>query len=58
MKKFISKFIGVLAFCLGVKGSDIEKLILYRVKVKDTTNMEIDGGRESEKKIFYRNCKI
>ena len=25
MKKFISKFIGVLAFCLGVKGSDIEK---------------------------------
>lgn len=25
MKKFIAKFIDVLAFCLGVKGSDIEK---------------------------------
>lgn len=25
MKKFIKKFIDVLAFCLGVKGSDIEK---------------------------------
>ena len=25
MKKFIKKFIDILAFCLGVKGSDIEK---------------------------------
>lgn len=25
MKKFLKKFIDVLAFCLGVKGSDIEK---------------------------------
>lgn len=25
MKKFIKKFVDVLAFCLGVKGSDIEK---------------------------------
>lgn len=25
MKKFLKKFIGILAFCLGVKGSDIEK---------------------------------
>lgn len=25
MKKFLKKIIDVLAFCLGVKGSDIEK---------------------------------
>lgn len=25
MKKFLKKFIDVLMFCLGVKGSDIEK---------------------------------
>lgn len=25
MKKFIKKFFDVLMFCLGVKGSDIEK---------------------------------
>lgn len=25
MKKFLKKFIDILAFCLGVKGSDIEK---------------------------------
>ena len=25
MKKFIKKFVDILAFCLGVKGSDIEK---------------------------------
>lgn len=25
MKKFIKKFIDVLAFCLGVKGNEIEK---------------------------------
>ena len=25
MKKFLKKFIDVLAFCLGVKGSGIEK---------------------------------
>ena len=25
MKKFIKKFIDILAFCLGVKGNEIEK---------------------------------
>ena len=25
MKRFIKKFFDILAFCLGVKGSDIEK---------------------------------
>ena len=43
MKKFIKKFIDILAFCLGVRGTETEK------KAADDNLIDLSGQGRNEK---------